>query len=121
MSKSEDQLDTGGAITDLVFDDNQLERRSWRFCNSKIARSEFVYFTQVFIVIFLITVFLPKLVIFQLECEDSIFWFSLLSCTVDYALPRPNLLKNRFRQLTSCLWPFAKFMSKSHLICFLPK
>ena len=30
MSKAEDQLDTGGAITDLVFDDNHHERRSWR-------------------------------------------------------------------------------------------
>ena len=55
MSKAEDQLDTGGAITDLVFDDNHHERRSWRFCNSRIPRSEVVYFTQVFIIIFLIS------------------------------------------------------------------
>ena len=64
MSKAEDQLDTGGAITDLVFDDNHHERRSWRFCNSKIPRSEVVYFTQVFIIIFLIIVSLVKLVFF---------------------------------------------------------
>ena len=46
MSKAEDQLDTAGAITDIVFDDNHHERRSWRFCNSRIPRSEVVYFTQ---------------------------------------------------------------------------
>ena len=91
MSKAEDQLDKGGAITDLVFDDNHHERRSWRFCNSRILRSEVVYFSQVFIIIFLIIVSLVKLVFFQLECEESTFWFSLLSCTVGYALPNPKL------------------------------
>ena len=79
MSKAGDQLDTGGAITDLVFDDNHHERRSWRLCNSKIPRSEGVYFTQVFIIIFLIIVTQEKLVFFQLESEESTFWFSLLS------------------------------------------
>ena len=44
MSKAEDQLDTGGAITDLVLDDNHHERRSWRFCNSRISRSEVCLF-----------------------------------------------------------------------------
>ena len=85
MSKAEDQLDTGGAITDLMFDDNHHERRSWRFCNSRIPRS------KVFIIIFLIIVSLVKLVFFQLESEESTFWFSLLSCTVGYALPNPKL------------------------------
>ena len=107
MSKAEDQLDTGGAMTDLVFDDNQHERRSWRFCNSRIPRSEVVYFTQVYIIIFLIIFPLVKLVFFQLECEESTFWFSLLSCTVGYALPNPKLWIKSFQQLTGCLWPFA--------------
>ena len=48
MSQSGDQLDcagSGGAgITDLVFDDQNQERRSWRFCNSRLPRSEVVYF-----------------------------------------------------------------------------
>ena len=82
MIKAEDQLDTGGAITDLVFHDNHHRRRSCRFCNSRIPRSEVVCFKQVFIIVFLIIVSLVKLVFFQLECEESTFWFSLLSCTV---------------------------------------
>ena len=90
MSKAEDQLDTGGAKTDLVFDDNHHERRSWRFCNSRIPQSEAVYFTQVFIITFII-VSLVKLVSFQLECEESTFWVFLVSCTVGYALPNPKL------------------------------
>ena len=45
MSKAEDQLDTGGAITDLVFDDTYHEGRSWSLCNSSIAQSEVVFYT----------------------------------------------------------------------------
>ena len=31
MSQPEDTIDVGGAITDLVFDENHQERQSWRF------------------------------------------------------------------------------------------
>ena len=34
ISQTEDQLDSGGGITDQVFDAEQQERQSWRFCNS---------------------------------------------------------------------------------------
>ena len=65
MSQTQDQLDSGGGITDLVFDAEHEERRSWRFCNLRLPRSEVVYFTQIIIIIFLITVSLAKLVFFQ--------------------------------------------------------
>ena len=65
MSQTEDQLDSGGGITGLVFDAEHQERQSWRFCNSRLPRSEVVYFTQIIIIIFLITVSLTKLVFFQ--------------------------------------------------------
>ena len=91
MTQPEDTIDVGGAITDLVFDENHQERRSWRFCKSRVPRSEVVYLTQIFIIIFLIGVSLVKLVFFKLDCEESTFWFSLLSCTVGYALPNPKL------------------------------
>ena len=91
MSSTAHQLDSGGGITDLVSDENQQERRSCRFCNSRVPRSEVVYFTQIFIIVFLIAVSLIKLVFFQLDSEESTFCFSLLSCTVGYALPNPKL------------------------------
>ena len=80
MSRTEDRSDTGGAIADLVFDDNHHERRLWRFCNSNIPRSDVVCFTQVFIIISLINVSLVNPVFFQLECEESTFFNSLNSC-----------------------------------------
>ena len=91
MSQTEDQLCSGGGITDMVFDADHQERRSWRFCNSRLPQSEVVYFTQIIITIFLITVSLAKLVFFSPNCEKSTFWFSLLSCTVGLALPNPKL------------------------------
>ena len=33
MIQTEDQLDSGGGITDIVFDAIHQERRSWRFSN----------------------------------------------------------------------------------------
>ena len=65
MSQTEDQLGSGGGITDFVFDAEHQERRSWRFCNSRLPRSEVVYFTQIIIIFFLITVSLAKLVFFS--------------------------------------------------------
>ena len=91
MSQTEDQLDSGGGITDLVFDAEHHERLFWRFCNSRLPRSEVVCFTQIIIIIFLISVSLAKLVFFSLDCEESTFWFSLLSSTVGYAIPNPKL------------------------------
>ena len=35
MRQTEDQYDSGGGITDLVFDAEHQERRSRRFCNSR--------------------------------------------------------------------------------------
>ena len=91
MNQPEVTIDAGGAITDLLFVENHQERRSWRFCNSRVPRSEVVYFTQIFIIVFLICVSLVKLVFLKLDCEESTFWFSLLSCTVGYVLPKPKI------------------------------
>ena len=93
MSDKEDQIDSlaGIGLNDLVFNEDNQERRSWKFCNSRQPRSEVVYFTQIVIILFLIGVSLIKLLLFHLDCEESTFWFSLLSCTVGYALPNLKL------------------------------
>ena len=65
MSENEDQLDLSGGITDMVFDADHQEIQPWRFCILKLPQSEFVYFTQIIRIIFLITVSLAKLDFFQ--------------------------------------------------------
>ena len=66
MSQSEDQLDPfcggGAGITDLVFGDQNEEKRSWRFCNSRLPRFDLVYFTQISIIVFLSAILLINLV-----------------------------------------------------------
>ena len=93
MSNKEDEIDSAGGVglNDLVFNEENQERRSWNLCISRLPRSEVVYFTQIIIILFLIGVYLIKLVCFHLDCEESTFWFSLLSCTVGYAIPNPKL------------------------------
>ena len=66
MSNKEDQKDSpaGIGLNDLVFNEENQERRSWKFCNSRLPRSKVVYFTQIIIILFLIGVSLIKLVFF---------------------------------------------------------
>ena len=93
MGVREDQTDSAniGGLNALVFDEENQERRSWNFINSQVPRSEVVFFSQILIIIFLIVVSLTKRVFSQLDFEESTFWFSLLSCTLGYALLNPKL------------------------------
>ena len=75
MDQQVDQLDAGGGITDLVFDEKNHERRSWKFCNSRLPRSEVVYFTQFFIILFVIAESLIKLVFLNLIVQKQHFGF----------------------------------------------
>ena len=45
MSDKEDQIDSPAGIgsNDLVFNEENQERRSWTFCNSSLPRSEVFY------------------------------------------------------------------------------
>ena len=88
MDQHVDQLDAGGGITDLVFDEKNHERKSWRFCNSRVPRSEIVYFTQVFIILVSIAISLIKLVFVNMILKKQHFGF--LSCSVGCALPNPE-------------------------------
>ena len=90
MRSLQDNNGTGGTITVLVFDENQQERRFWRIVTLEFQELR-CFFPQIFIILFLIAVSLVNIVFFELDCEVSTFWFSLLSLTVRYALPNPKL------------------------------
>ena len=57
MSDKEDQIDSpaGIGLNDLVFNEENQERRSWKFCNSRLPR---------------FGVSLIKLVFFHLDSEE---------------------------------------------------
>lgn len=86
------QAQTDTALTDFVFDDQNQERRSWKFCNkTSVPRSEVVFFTQIFFIFIFIILCAVKLTLFELSCEESTIWISILSSTVGYILPNPRI------------------------------
>lgn len=79
-------------LENLVFDQDNQERPSWRFCNNvTLPRSEVLFVAQMFLIAFIVVVCCMKLLFFPASCEESTLWFSLLSCAVGYALPNPKL------------------------------
>ena len=63
LSHKQDEIYSNGGVglNDLVFDDENHEQRSWKLCNSRIPRSELVYFTQIVIMLFGNALTQPKL------------------------------------------------------------
>ena len=85
-----DNPDTSIGVNHLVFQNNQSERSSWKFCTT-LPRSEVVFFFQAITLLILIITSLAKLVFYDIPCEDMPFWVSLLSAAVGYILPSPHL------------------------------
>ena len=90
---------SGAGITDLVFDENQQERKSWRFCNSRVTiRSCLFYLNNHYRLSYCRMSY--QLGFFKFDCEGSTFWFSLLSCTVGSALAYSKLWIKLFQRAT---------------------
>ena len=78
-----DFVDIGGAKQSLSH-----ENRSWKFCNSvSLPSAEVVFFTQVCF----ISLSISKLSFYNLSCDETAIWLSILSSTVGYMLPNPKL------------------------------
>ena len=92
-----DFVDIGGAkqsLSDVI--------RSWKGCNFVFLPSaEVVFFTQVsFVALFfthvcfifiLLSLSISKLCFYNLSCDETAIWFSILSSTAGYMLPNPKL------------------------------
>ena len=88
MESSTDEPD---AVTQFVFDNSNSERSPWKFCNAIILpRSEVVYFTQVTTIILLILL-CSLFMFFELACNELSIWIAILSRTVGYMIPNPQL------------------------------
>lgn len=83
-----EQID--GGIASIVFDKNDEERRSWKFCNYSFSRSFMVFLSQVAVAIFLI-IFSCMNLFLSKRCEDTTIWIAVLSSAVGYFIPNPKL------------------------------
>lgn len=77
-------------LHDIVFDENNEERKSWIICNKRFSRSLVVFFSQVLLICVLIGLCTIK--IYQADrCEDLTFWIALLTLLVGYMFPNPKI------------------------------
>ena len=83
-------MDVPDGTHSMVFDDENQERRSWKFCNFTLPRSEVVFACQMIIVFFMVVFGCVNLCLSK-TCEDTTIWVAILSSTVGYILPNPKL------------------------------
>ena len=82
----------GTIVTDFVYDENHMEKKSWKFCyNVTVPRSEVVFMSQMVLILILMAFCIFKLSLTQLICEETSVWFSNLSGLVGYVLPNPRI------------------------------
>ena len=87
-----DEIDSSHVVQDFVYDSNESERSSWKFCNNiNLPRSEVVFFVQMFFIFSLMTLCIIKLAFSSSTCEETSVWISILSSLVGYILPNPRL------------------------------
>ena len=88
---SEDEPDAS-IVTDFVYDPNNTEQKSWKFCfDANVPRSEVVFMSQLIIILFLLSFCIYKLSLTQVICEETSVWFSILSGLVGYVLPNARI------------------------------
>ena len=80
-----DFVDIGGAEQSLSH-----ENRSWKFSVS-LPSAEVVFFTQVCFIFILLSLSISKLSFYNLSCDETAIWLSILLSTVGYMLPNPKL------------------------------
>ena len=86
------EIDSSHVVQDFVYDSNESERSSWKFCNNiNLPRSEVVFFVQMFVIFWLMTLCIIKLAFSFSTCEETSVWISILSSLVGYILPNPRL------------------------------
>ena len=85
-----DHTDNPINLGNLVFDNNNLERSSWKCLGRSCNRSLVVFLSQ-----FLVNLIILACAIFRITvattCEETTVWIAILSSTVGYILPSPKL------------------------------
>ena len=82
----------GTIITDFVYDENHMEKKSWKFRNNvTVPRFEVVFMSQMVLILILLAFCIFKLSLTQLTCEETSVWFSILSGLIGYVLPNPRI------------------------------
>lgn len=84
-----DSVDSVGGIQNIVFDEENQERKPWLLCGKNIPRSEIVFFAQLFFLLVFIAFLIFKLCVTE-KPEEITLWVALLTSSIGYILPNPR-------------------------------
>ena len=85
-----DECDKQLNLGNFVFDEENHERKSWKFFGRTCNRSLLVFMCQ-FVVIVSILARATVRIMLSTTCEETTVWEAILSSTVGYILPSPKL------------------------------
>ena len=77
-------------VNNIIFDSDNIERKSWVFFGEKVPRSQVLFIVQVLIIFIVVLCSVIKLCI-STKCEEVTVWVALLSSSIGYMLPSPHL------------------------------
>ena len=85
-----DECDKQLNLGNFVFDEENHERKSWKFYGRTCNRSLLVFMCQYFVIVLKIACAIVRIML-SITCEETTVWVAILSRTVGYILPSPKL------------------------------
>ena len=90
MSDSQPNTPEMETLIDVHQNDTQSNGERWHCLGTRVPRAEIVYFCQMIVVYIVI---ITSIINLSMENGSKDLWISLLSSSIGYALPSPNLKK----------------------------
>ena len=85
-----DQCDKPVNLVNFVFDEENHEGKSWKLFGRTCNRSLVVFLCQFFVIVLILACAIVRIILSS-TCEETTVWVAILSSTVGYILPSPNL------------------------------
>ena len=85
-----DECDKQLNLGNFVFDEENHERKSWKFFGRTGNRSLLVFMCQFFVIYLILACAIVRIML-STTCKETTVWVAILSSTVCYILPSPKL------------------------------
>lgn len=85
-----DSVDTHLNLGNIVFDQNNEERKSWKLLGHSCSRSLALFISQFVVILIVLACSIVRISLAK-TCEESTVWVAILSSTLGYILPSPKL------------------------------
>ena len=85
-----DECDKQLNLRNFVFDEENHERKYWKFFELTCNRSLLMFMCQFFVIVLILACAIVRIML-STTCEETTVWVAFLSSTVGYILPSPKL------------------------------